>query len=64
MADVVATADQEREDGDGVGDVEEDYAGCDHAIINQSCRFCFVFGIIARVSRGIDSRRNWVTLTS
>ena len=31
MADIVAAADEETDYGDGVGDVEEDNAGCDHA---------------------------------
>jgi hypothetical protein len=32
VTDVVAAAEEEAEDGDGVGDVKEDYAGCDHTV--------------------------------
>ena len=32
MVDVVASAEEQAKDGDGVGDVEQDDAGCDHAV--------------------------------
>ncbi len=36
VGDVVPAAVQEADYGDGVGDVEEDYAGCDHARVSVS----------------------------
>lgn len=44
VADVVAATNEEGDDGNGVGDVEEDYAGCDHTVrgVGDVSTSCFV----------------------
>jgi hypothetical protein len=51
VADGVPAADEEGDDGDSVGDVEEDDAGCDHAVIETDGVNYFIFGIVV-VGRG------------